>query len=141
MNLIRAFAAYMEASGVATYDKDLFISRAPSSNTFDQDGDEIPQNIWWLKAAGGSQPANPNFRGQLGTSTIEVYYRDRDPEIVYDKLTELAADLSCNGCLALDGFEVVGVTTTGPFVDQDVDAENRMVGLLQVNITTYMKGC
>lgn len=131
MNIASSFAEYMESTDVATIGQDLYIARAPSSNTENVDGDPIPQNIWWLVANGGFK------RGKLDVYSLNIYYRDRNALCVYDKLQQLSDAITCAGCLELTGFEVVEVETTGFHSDQDIDNEERTVGLLQVEITTY----
>jgi hypothetical protein len=132
MNVARSFAQYLEDSGVATFGQDLFISRAPTSNDRDTSGSTVPQNIWWLVANGGS----PDSR-LLRNYSLNVYYRDRSADAVYEKLQKLEEDITCEGCLTLEGYEVVEVVSSGFFADQDIDSEDRTVGLLQVNIKVY----
>ena len=128
MNVARAFASYLQDTGVATLGQDLFISRAPLST-------EVPSRIFWLKASGGTEVAKSvNGRAQR-QHLIEVYHRDTDTAAVYDVMQELSDDLTCAGCLTLEGYEVLEVSTSGPFTDQDLDDEERTVGLLQVRIT------
>lgn len=130
MNLVRAFAQYLESIGVATLGQDLFISRAPSSNN-------APDRIFWVKAAGGtSLPSTVNGSTQR-TSVLELYHRDVRTEGVYDTMQTLGDDLTCSGCLTLEGYQVTDVSVDGPWTDQDLDNEERDVGLLQITITTY----
>lgn len=127
MNIIESFAEWLEDQSVATLGQDLFISRARTK----------PSTMYWLIAQGGnSGPKNVN-RGTQITHTIAVYYRNTNPQAVYDELHELQEMVITEGCLELDGFVIVSVETTGPFTDQDLDNQDRTVGLLQINITTY----
>lgn len=130
MNVVRAFAEYLQGIGVATLGQDLFISRAPSSNN-------VPPRIFWVKAAGGtSLPRMVNGSSQK-TSVIELNHRDVRTEGVYDTLQSLGDDLTCAGCLTLEGYQVTDVSVEGPWTDQDLDDEERDVGLLQITITIY----
>lgn len=131
MNIVKSLVDYLEDSGVATFGQDMFVSRAPSSNTKATNSADIPQNLWWLVSSGGSRD------GLLDTYNVDIHYRDRDAECVYEKLQSLRDNLTCAGCVELEGFEVVSIEVTGFFTDQDIDDEERTVGLLQVTITAY----
>lgn len=130
MNVVRAFADYLQSAGVATLGQDLFISRAPSSN-------KATDRIFWLKAGGG-----PVLRKSVNGSTrknyvIEIYHRGVNTEGIHETLQELGEDLTCAGCVTLAGYDVVEVATNGPWTDQDLDNEERTVGLLQATITIH----
>lgn len=128
MNVVRAFANYLQDSDVATLGQDLFISRAPSSNkTIDR--------IFWLKANGGSQISRSVNGSAQNNHVISVYHRDTDSESVYETLQELGEDLTCTGCLTLENYDVIQTVINGPWTDQDLDNEERTVGLMQVTIT------
>lgn len=128
MNIVRAFANYLEASDVATLGQDLFISRAPSSN-------KVIDRIFWIKANGGTQLSRTINGSVIQNHVIEVYHRDVNTEAVYETLQELGDDLSCAGCLTLEDYDVVEAVVNGPWTDQDLDNEERLVGLMQVTIT------
>jgi len=129
MNLTESFANWLEDQSVATLGQDLFISRARSK----------PSTQYWLIAQGGnSGPKNVNHGG-LATHSIAVYYRNTNPQDVYDRLHELEEMVLTEGCLELEDFTVVSIETVGPFADQDLDNQDRTVGLLQITITTYQE--
>lgn len=136
MNVVRAFAEYLQGAGVATLGQNLFISRVPSSKKLREENID-PNRIFWLKAGGGS----PVSKSVNGSSTknhvIEIYLRDLEGNAVNETLQELGDDLSCAGCVTLEGYDVVEVDTNGPWSDQDLDDEERTVGLLQVTITIH----
>lgn len=136
MNIVRSFANYLATQQSLTYGHDLFLSRARASGSPDSDDGVVPESIWWLKT-GGSQ----GRRGKLFVNPIEIYYRDRNAEVLYDKLAQLGEDLSCTGCVSLEGFTVTEVEVAGLFADQDLDSEDRTVGLLQINVITFKRGC
>ena len=54
--------------------------------------------------------------------------------------TKMEEELNCSGCVKLNGFELVGINVTQFPADQDLDSENRMVGMLSVQLEVY-KGC
>lgn len=128
MNVVRAFANYLEDAGVATLGTDLFISRAPSSLT-------TGNRIFWLKATGGGEVSRAITGSAERQYVIEVYHRDTSTEGVYETMQQLGDDLVCAGCLTLEGYDVEDVRTNGPFADQDLDNEERTVALLQVTVS------
>lgn len=127
MNVVRAFANYLTNIGIGTFGQDLFISRAPAE----------PNRIFWLKANGGSSVARSVTGQDQKAYVIEVFHRDTNTEAVYEAMQELADDITCAGCLALEGYEVVSVSINGPFTDQDLDNEERTVGFMQITLTIY----
>ena len=131
MNVVEAFATYLEEElSLATLGTDMFISRAPS-------GVDTDNAIWWLVLSGGGRSVK-NATGEWSqTSEISVYYRSTDPAEAYALLERLNHDLLSAGCIELVGYTVREIETTGPFADQDLDDEERTLGLLQVSLTTY----
>lgn len=133
MNLAEAFVGYLESIGIGTYNEDLFISKAPSS-------DQGPDSLWWIVASGGQ----PTLRAATGESRkeyqVSIFYRNRSAQAVYDALFSLEEELNCAGCIELTGFDALGIEATSFPVDQDLDSEDRSVGLVQVTVRTY-KSC
>lgn len=133
MNIAESFATYLQTLGIATLGQDLFIGNAPSSN-------RVSDSMYWIIESGGS-PLSKNSTGELlKSTTIEVYYRDRNYKNVYDKINTLEETISCAGCIQLNGFDIIKLDVVSYPIDRDLDAEDRLVGLLQVNILSY-KGC
>jgi hypothetical protein len=131
MNIVEAFANHLETElGVATLGQDLFIHRVPVKK-------KSAHSLWWLVLNSPGQ-SQKNVTGEYQQSiTLDVHYRDLDPKQVYDKLQDLSEEINCAGCLELEGYTISEVETVGPFTDQDLDNEERSVGLLQVTITIY----
>lgn len=129
MNVARAFADYLATVKSLTLGQNLFISRVPSSN---QVGN---RTVWWIKANGGTVVS----RGVQGSAVrqylIEIYCRDVSAEGLYETLQALGDSLTTAGCMTLAGYDVIHVDTNGPWTDQDLDSEERTVGLLQVKLT------
>lgn len=132
MNIVEAFKEYFETLTGSTFEQDLYISGAPSSN-------KAPDNIWWLVASGGSPTANASSEN-LKSYQIDIYRRHLDPKTLYDELQSLEEDLNCAACISIEGYDVVDTVATTFPVDNDLDDERRKVGLLQLTITTY-KSC
>lgn len=127
MNIVEAFANWLGTESVATLGQDLFISRSPKQ----------PNSLYWLIAAGGASGNRNVNEGVLQTHNISVYFRDNDGQVVYDNLHDLEEMVLTTGCLTLEGYEVISISTDGPFTDNDLDNESRTVGLLQITIETY----
>jgi hypothetical protein len=128
-NIVESFATFLDSQAVATMGTDLFIGDAPSS-------DFVPDAIWWLKANGGTQERSVSGES-IKTYQVQAFYRNRDAQAVYDKMFNLENLLSCASCADLPGFDVVDIRTVAFPADQDLDQEDRMVGLLQANIQVY----
>lgn len=69
-----------------------------------------------------------------------IYYRSNSARQVDEALSLLEEQLNCPNCVELQGFELVNIEATQFAADQDLDSENRMVGMLQVQLTVY-KSC
>lgn len=69
---------------------------------------------------------------------ISVYMRSLDASLVYDQLQALEESLNSDGCTSLNGYDTIDIEATTFPTDQDLDNEDRTVGLLQATITTYL---
>lgn len=134
MNVLRAFANYLQTTGVATLGQDLFISRAPSSTAKAVNGSPVSDRIFWLKSAGGTTISKAVTGSTQKNYLIELYLRDVNTEGVHETMQDLGEDLSCTGCVTLENYDVVSVSVNGPWTDQDMDNEERDVGLLQITV-------
>lgn len=130
MNLVESFAKWLSQEAELTLGQELFKSRAPS-------GINAQDGIYWLVGSGGDPETKNINSGYLQTQRIDLFSRDQDPQIVYDNLESLQNLILSAGCMELCDFEVISVSIAGPFVDQDLDNEERQVGLIQISITTY----
>lgn len=134
MTLLKAFAEYLESKGVATLGQDLFTSRAPSSAAL-RSADQDPNSVFWIKAAAGVPPERTVDGVTRPTRGIEVYYRNLSADAVDEALETLSDTLSDARSVNLPGYAVLDIEVEGPWSDQDLDDEERTVGLLQVTIT------
>lgn len=130
MNLPQAFVNYLEDLGVATFGDDLFIGEAPSTNT-------VPDSIYWITASGGAPETRLVTGETVKNYLVEIFYRNRDYQAVYDAMHFLEESINCDGCTQLEGFETFDMQATTFPVDQDLDGEDRKLGLLQTTIRTY----
>lgn len=129
MNMARAFVEYMESEGLGTFGDDIYIGTAPLNT---------PDPIYWVISTGGT-PISKNSSGERQKRYIvSVYYRNTDAQDVYEKLHTFEETINSTHCTDLTGFDTIEMECTLFTSDQDIDNEDRTVGLLQVSITTYL---
>lgn len=128
MTLKRSFVTYMESLGLGTFGEDIFLNGAPI--TIDQ--------CWWIISTGGA-PVLTNQTGErIKNYIISVYYRNTDAVDVDQQLQEFEETINVGNCTQLDGFNTIDMTATAFPVDQDLDVEDRTVGVVQVTVQTYL---
>jgi len=129
-----SFAQFLVDQGIATFGQDLYTSKVPNSlNT--------TTKLYWLVTSGGSPLIKLRTGEIVKLYTIRIYYRSDSAKDVEKKLFQLEELLNCSRCVELTNFEVVEVDVTQFPSDEDIDSEEREVGMLQVNIKTYKKEC
>ena len=132
--ITESFINWLESEGVATFGQDLYLRRVPDSQ-------KTPSSLYWIIPSGGF-PLGRNKTGEMIKQyTFAINYRSTKAEDVEHKLYELEELLNCQSCIALEGYQVLGVEVSVFPDDGDVDDEDREVGLLQVNIKTYKQRC
>lgn len=130
MNLAEAFATHLATLTGTTLGQTLFIGEAPSS-------DKVADSIWWIVENGGGV-IQKNSTGEAQKSyQISVFYRNRNYKAVKDAMFTLEESLNCDGCTQLSGYDTIDIEAITFPIDNDLDSEDRKIGLLQVNITTY----
>lgn len=134
MNIAEAFTDYLEQITGSVLGQDLFIGQAPSTN-------KVPDDIYWIVASGGNINTDTTTGEKLKNYTIEVYKRSRDNRTIYDDMQDLEIELNCLSCIELSGYEVVDIEAYTLSIDNDLDNEDRKVGLLQVNLIIYKGDC
>lgn len=127
MNIVRSFANFLENRGYGTFGDDIFIGGAPLEADM----------CWWIVSGGGSSSIKNQTGERVKNYLISVFYRNIDAEDVYESLQELEEDLNSKECLELEDYETVEVEAISFPADQDLDSEDRTVGLLQVNLRVY----
>jgi hypothetical protein len=132
--LSQAFVEFLEEKDVATFGQDLYINRVPDST-------KTQDSIYWILTSGGAPISKLRTGEVLKLHAISIYYRSNSNEDVERTLHKLEQLLSCANCLQLTGFEVVDLEISQYPATQDLDSEDREVGLLQINIKTYKKEC
>lgn len=130
MSIAESLATFLEGQSIATIGSDMFIGHAPSSN-------KVPDSIYWLEASGGESLRKLKTNGKMKSYLVEIRYRNRNYQTVYDRMQTLEELLNSGICTQLSGFETVEVEAATFPIDDDLDSEDRKVGLLQATITTF----
>lgn len=128
MNIVESFKEWMEDNGFGAFGTDLYTGGVPL---------EAPDDAYWITASGGSN-IGKNVTGEKQKNYIlNIYYRSSNQENIYDKLQAIEEALNTKECIELEAYTVIEVETTAFPVDQDIDNEDRSVGLIQATITAY----
>lgn len=134
MTLTESFVEFLETQGIPTSGQDLYIGKVPNSL-------KTKDPVYWIITSGGIPIQTLSTGEKIKQYTIYIYYRSRSGRDVEQKLFDLEELLNCSRCVDLNGFETVGIEVTQFPIDQDLDSEDRKVGLIQINIKTYKKEC
>lgn len=130
MSLISALGQYLQSESIATLGQDLILGRAPTTR-------ETQDNLWWIIGTGGGTLQKNQTGESRKAYTALIYYRSRNYKQVDDQLFALEEQLNCDGCTQLEGFDTIDIEATIYPSDDDLDSEDRKVGLIQVTVTTY----
>ena len=130
MNIVKSFVDYMVSEGLGIFGTNIFIGTVPQ---------DAPDLCYWLTGSGGS-PTSRNDTGEVTKNyTIDLFYRNTDAEDVYEILQALEITLNKANCTQLTGFDTIEMQATLFPSDQDIDNEDRTVGLIQITVKTYYK--
>lgn len=133
MTISQSFVQMLEDKGYGMFGQDIFLYRVPNSK-------KTQTELLWIIPSGGS-PVETNKTGELVKAyQFLIYYRSISAKQVDEALSAMEDNLNCLNCVQLDGFELVSIRTTQFAADQDLDSEDRMVGMLQVQLEVY-KSC
>lgn len=130
MNIAEAFAPYLATKTGSTIGQDLFVGQAPSSN-------DVNDSVWSVTASGGDKELNLRTGESLKNYFLEVRYRNRNYETVYNELYDLEEALNAGDCDQLSGFETIQIQATTFPIDDDLDSEDRKIGLLVATVLIY----
>lgn len=130
MTIAESFAEWMDDQGIGVPGQNIFIGETPPS-TYVDDG------IWWIIESGGSNLTKAFTGEKIKQYSLQVFYRDRNYGSVSSTLSNFEKLVSCSGCLNLEDYETLEVEVIQFPIDQDLDSEDRKVGLLQINIKIY----
>ena len=131
MNIAGSFVSYMISVGFGTtLGTDVFIGGVPQ---------DAPSTAWWVVSQGGTLVLTNQTGEKIKSYTLQVFYRNIDGQDVYDELQDLEIELNKSNCAQLTGFDTMEIESNLFPTDNDIDLEERTIGMLQVKITTYYK--
>ena len=128
MNITHSFAQYMQAQGYGTLGTSLFIGVVPQ---------DAPDACFWVISSGGTNQSRNNTGERVKNYLISVFYRSMDSEDVYDKLQSFEELINGKQCVTLTTYDTIQAQATLYPTDQDIDSEERTIGLVQVSLTIY----
>lgn len=129
MNVTDDFTNYLTTVTGATLGQDLWIGIAPSTN-------EVTDPVWWVRSSGGIK--NKTSTGEaMKQYVVNVYYRSKSIKDVYDQLQSLEETINSDGCTQLTNYDTVDIEAQVLTVDEDLDNQDRMVGVLEILLTIY----
>jgi len=133
MTISRAFVKFLEDKGCGIFGQNIFLYRVPNSL-------KTQTELYWVIPSGGMKISTNKTGEAIKAYNFLIYFRSNEAKTVDETLSALEEMLNCSSCVELDGFELVSINTTQFPADQDLDSENRMVGMIQVQLSVY-KGC
>lgn len=133
MTIAKAFVEFLEEKGFGTFGQNIFLYRVPNSLKTNTD-------LFWVIPSGGYKTSTNKTGEAIKAYQFLIYFRSIKAQKVDEVLSGMEEMLNCLSCVKLEGFELVDMSATQFPVDQDLDAENRMVGMIQVQLSVY-KGC
>lgn len=134
MTIKQAFALYMVSLDLGTVTGDarnIYKNGVPEG---------APDKCWWLRGGGGSPTHRNNTGERVKDYVVDVFYRNVGEEDVDETLQAFEELINSKHCDQLSGFDVVEIKASNMSSDQDLDQEDRFVGLVQVTITVYQHG-
>lgn len=133
MTIAKSFVKFLENKGYGIFGQNIFLYRVPNSL-------KTETELLWVIPSGG-MPIRANQTGEMIKEySFTIYFRSMSAEKVDKALNDLEQTLNCSSCVQLEGFELVSIRATQFPADQDLDSENRMVGMINCSISVY-KGC
>lgn len=128
MNIVSAFLDFLEDEGYGTIGIDLFIGSVPFNAS---------DRALWIVSSGGNSIVKNIDGTKQKTYSLNVYMRSMLASEVYDTLESLETFINSSECFDLSGYNVLEFETILFPSDQDLDVEDRTVGLLTIEITVY----
>lgn len=120
-----SFIKFLEDQSIATFGVDLFLSQVP---------DDAPDTCYWILTSGGATIQKLKTGEKVKQYFTSINYRSDKAKNIERDLFNLEELLNCAECVQLEGFEVIEIEATQFPSDEDLDNEDRRVGLLQANI-------
>lgn len=133
MTVAQSFVKLLETKGYGIFGQNIFLYRVPNSL-------KTQTELFYIIPSGGSPTRTYPNGAKVKLYQFLIYFRSNKAERVDKILSSMEEELNCAGCVELENYELVSLNTSQFPADQDLDSENRMVGLLQVQLEVY-KAC
>ena len=124
MTISQAFRQFMIDSG---FTETIYLKGVPI---------DAPDSCFWILAGGGSPILKNQTTGKVKNYVLFIYFRGSDSD-VDEKLQELEQLVNSDSCTQLTDHDTIEMEATAFPTDEDIDSEERTVGLVQVTITVY----
>lgn len=125
MNIKKAFAQFMTAQGYTP----VYIGGVPQ---------DAPERSWWITGSGGANIIKTKTGQKLKNYTLSVYYRALDAEHVDETLQQFEEFINADNCVDIGNYDIIETEATLYPTDQDLDNQDRTVGLIEVTLTVYL---
>lgn len=123
-----AFVKFLESKEIATFGENLFMGEMPL---------EAPDDSWLVVVSGGSPDLVTADGGMIKLYTFNIFHRSLAGKEIERSLFSLEETLNCGSCVNLEGFETIYSRATQFSQDQDLENENRRIGLLQAQVRLF----
>lgn len=129
MNITKAFATFLQNDlNLGTLLVNIFVGGFPSN---------APFRAFKIVSGGGS-PEVSHITGEKRKNYVITLTMRGDQEDVYNTLQQLEEDINSSGCTEMSGYDIIYLQATLFPTDDDLDAENRSLGTMTVEITTHL---
>lgn len=130
MTVSQSFVKLLENSGYGKFGQDIFLYRVPNSL-------KTQTELFYIIPTGGNSVDKLATGESIRLYQFAIYYRSQSAQQVDETLSNLEEFLSCAKCVQLEGFQLMSIDVSQYPTNQDLDVENRAIGLLQVHVTAY----
>lgn len=128
MTIKKAFADFMVAQGLGVFGENIFIGSAPL---------DAPAQCWWIISGGGANKSKNKTGEKQKNYTLNVFYRSLNAETVDQTLQTFEELINRDDCVVIGNYDIIETEATSFPSDQDIDNEERTVGLLEITLTVY----
>lgn len=128
-NITKSFADFLDTEGYGIVGTDIYIGGIPLN---------APDPCWWIVSSGGNNKSKNQTGEKQKNYIISVFYRSLNAQDVYDTLEQLETFINQDNCIDIPGYDIIETEATAFPADQDIDNEDRTVGLVQITLTVYL---
>ncbi len=123
-----AFVKFLQDKGYGTGGTDLYLGEIPQ---------DAPDKVWLVIVSGGNPDLVTADGSMVKVYTFNVYRRSLAGKEIERDLFALEEALNCTTCVNLDGFETIYSRATQFAQDNDLENEQRRIGLIQAQVRLF----